>query len=337
MGRLLVLGWALGAVAPAIAQTPATQVFPRRTAELDFSVLSEGSREHWTGGYLPQQALGAPEVWMFDRQGKLVIPRTELLPPGASDFDIKHVTADQNGNLYAAGEAFSGGGGSGVICRMGRDGKTILVIKTDDFVPMSLAAAGNGDIWALVTPLLLLASRTTTSEYNTLWHFDSSGRLLEQLLPRSTFGAGVIPALGFAEIGKPQLRVTSTHLGLYVATTSRWIEYDLQVGGKVVDVTVPRPAAADGAEALLADLSVTDSDNQVYASFDYRNRDGGHRNALYRLDKTYGRWDKVRDLMPPAEYRGMFGSDGDDLVLRAGTRTYGWFSGKALTAAGTPP
>ena len=302
MSRFFAFGWTLAILAPAIAQTPATQVFPRRTADVDLNLLSEGSRAHWVSGYLPLQALTTPEVWMFDRQGKLVIPRTELLPPGASHFDIKTVTADQNGNLYAAGEAWSGSGaGTGAICRMGRDGKTILVIKTDDFVPMSLATTNKGDIWAFVVPLLLLASRTTTSEYNTLWHFDSSGRSIEQLLPRSTFGADVIPTLGVFEIGKPQLRATSTHLGLYSAITSRWIEYDLQTGKKIVDLTVPRPVAADGTKTILEDLSVTDSDNQVYGFFGHQHRDEAHRNALYRLDKESAHWVKIYELMPPTE------------------------------------
>jgi hypothetical protein len=323
-----------------VGQAPVVaQVFPRHTAELDLNLLSQGSREHWVGGYLPQQGLTSiPEVWMFDRQGKLVIPRTELLPPGASHFDIKHVTADQSGNLYAAGQVWSGAGaGTGAICRIGPGGKTILVIKTDDFVPWVIAATKDGDIWALVVPLLLQTHRTTTNEYNTLWHFDGSGRLLEQLLPRSTFGPEVIPTLGFADVGKPQLLTTSTRLGVYVAARSRWIEYDLKAGKKIIDLTVPRPAAADGTLALLGDLSMTESDNEVYGFFGYGHRDAAHPNVLYRLDKESGRWIKIFDLTPPAEYTWVFGADGDDLVLRAGERTYGWFPAKTLTATTHAP
>ena len=80
MSRFFAFGWTLAILAPAIAQTPATQVFPRRTADVDLNLLSEGSRAHWVSGYLPLQALTTPEVWMFDRQGKLVIPETRTSP-----------------------------------------------------------------------------------------------------------------------------------------------------------------------------------------------------------------------------------------------------------------
>lgn len=318
------------AASVAIALSLNAEISPRRAVDVDLDYLSSSASTHWTAGYLPgySPSFGGakPEVWMFDRTGKLTIPKTELWFPEASYVKVRDATADHSGNLYASLEVWLGGTETGAICRVAPGGKPILAIKTDEFLATSLAVTDKGEIWAFVVPLSLQTARTTKTEYNTLWRFDGSGHRLKQLLPRSTFGADLIPTLAFGDIGAPHLWATGARLDVYSASASRWIEYDLNTTQRVVDVTVERPAAPNGTKAAMFELAATEPDNQVYAFFFYtRYADAAHRGAIYRLDKTSARWVKVYERTPPAEFDGLFGADGGDLVLRAGQNTFGWF------------
>jgi hypothetical protein len=249
----------------------------------------------------------------------------------SSYVQIRDVTADRSGNLYASAEVWApGGAGTGVICKISPGGKTIRVTRTDDFLPISLAVAQNDDVWAFGIPLLLITVKKSTMEYNTLWHFDSAGKLLEQTLPRSTFGPGTEPAHLFGDVGGPHLQATSTRLGLYSATAERWVEYDLRLGKQILDLKVPRLTGPDGVKATLWDLVMTDSDNDVYAFYAYRSPDASHRTAVYRLDKSTAKWIAVHESSGSTEFGALYGADGEELILRAGSGTFGWFPGSSL-------
>ncbi|HEX5432229.1 MAG TPA: hypothetical protein VFW83_09695 [Bryobacteraceae bacterium] len=304
------------------------QVFPERSVDVQLKFDGTTNRDRWVAGYLPMYSRAingaTPKVWMYDKNGKKTIPETEILFPDTYYANVWDVTADRSGNLYASMEIWSSAGaGTGAICRVAPGAKKILVVKTDDFRWVSLAAGNNGDIWAFGHPLLLQTVRRTKSEYDTLWHFDSSGRLIEKLLPRSVFGPDLIPTQAFGDLGFPYLRITSARLGVYSATAGRWMEYDLSQRKWVVDVPIVRLRASDGIKPIMADLAMTEPDDSVYAFFVYRDVDATHTSGLYRLDKRNAKWVHIDD--GSKEFGGLFGADGSDIILRAGSKTYGWF------------
>ena len=49
-----------------------------------------------------------------------------------------------------------------------------------------------------------------------------------------------------------------------------------------------------------------------------------HQPGLYELDKSSERWVRIPDRGAVEEFKGLFGAEGDDLVFRAGTKTFGW-------------
>jgi hypothetical protein len=268
---------------------------------------------------------------MLDRSGKTVIPETEIFFPDAFHVEISAVTADSAGSLYASAQVWSTGkSGTGIICKVSPGSPTILVMRTDDFLARALAVTGEGDIWAFGLPLLLQTEKRSTIEYMTLWHLDPSGKVLERMLPRSGFGADVMPTNGSGEIGGPHLWATSTRLGVYSATGRRWIEFDLQRHEKKLDVTVGPPAGADGTTATLAEVVMTNSHNEVYAFFTYQNIDVAHRPGLYQLDKAAAHWTLIYQRSSLADFSGLFGAEGDDLILRSGPSTFGWIPSSAF-------
>lgn len=310
------------------------------TVELEFT--PQVSASYWVHGFLPKfsRSMNGEEaaVWMFDRDGKQVIPRTRIAFPDAPQADIHAATADVHGNLYASVEAWARNGmGTGAICRLaaGDGAGPIQIIRTDDFLPIALAGTDSGEIWAFGLPLELQAARSTEREYMTLWRFNSDGRVIQKLLPRSSFGPGVIPTHVQAG-GWPQIWATGTHVGIYSANSARWIELDSSSGKIVVDLRVPRPMASDGAAGNLSFIAMTDPSNEVYGQWGFST--DAHTRGLFKLDKTVPRWVALDEPQCPAGCPGLRGAEGSALILRApgGTShswTFDWIEPAALTHA----
>jgi hypothetical protein len=301
--------------------------------QLDFDGVT--SRDRWVAGFMPMYSLainGArPKVWMRDRDGRLTIPKTEIRFPDAYYVNIWDVTADHSGFLYAAVEAWSSGGsGTGAICKIGPGGKDVLVIRTEGFRPVGIAISGSSDIWVFGHPLALQDVRRTTTEYPTLWRFDGSGRLLDKVLPRSSFCSDCIPTHAFGDLGFPFLRANGARIGVYSATAKRWIELDSVSGAKTLDIKAEHPSATDGIRPMIGELAMTEPDGNVYAFFVYRYQDAAHTSAVYRLDKAAARWVSAYVKTPADEFGGLYGADGADLIFRAGSKTYGWVPNTAL-------
>lgn len=314
----------------------AAEVFPDHSVDVQLKFDGTTPRARWVAGYLPSYSRAVngakPKVWLLDRNGVLVIPETEIWLPGIQHLDIWDATADQSGNLYAALEIWApDGNGTGAICRVARGAAGMLIIKTEGFHPSRIAVTLSGDIWVFGHPLVLQTVRRTTTEYATLWHFNAEGKLLQTLLPRSAFCSDCIPSHFFGDFGPPQLWASGTHLDLYSATAQKWVELDSRTGQKELEITPPVPVAEDGIKAILGDVAVTEGTNNVYALFTFRSQDKNHLNSIYKLDRKSSRW--ILCAPPSREYGGLFGSDGKDVVLRAGSKTFGWFPDSRLAPA----
>jgi len=306
------------------------QPLPHHAAEVELDFTPRTSEAFWVNGFLVQYTRdigGAlPTISLRDRNGKFLIPQTELNPPNLRRFSIKAVTADLAGNAYAGAEAWADDkAATGVILRVNRDRSPIIVIRTDDFLPVSLAVSRSGDVWTFGHPLLLQTSRSTTEEYNTLLRFKSAtGQLLESFLPRREFGETIIPTQSFGDIGVPQMWATANRIGVYSAVAHRWVEFDSITGKKLIDLFVPPPEIG-GAPATSLRVVMTDSDNAVYAWF-WNFRPGPpHQAGVYQLDKGSQRWVPVRNGTASSEFGLLTGGDGDDLVIRTGSKSFGWF------------
>jgi hypothetical protein len=326
----------VAAVLNLIVPVLTAQRLPRHTVDVQLDFSGREAQTSWVNGYFPRfnAAWGnsKPIVWMLDRNGKTVIPKTEIWFPEAFHVEVRAVTADVVGNLYASVEVWSNSkDGIGAICKVSARGDPIRVTRTDEFLALAIAATRGGEVWGFGLPILLQTKRTTTDNYMTIARIDRSGRLIDRMLPRSTFGPEVIPTLGYGDVGMPHLWATSSRVGLYVPTTGRWIEFDPTTGAKLLDITAVRPTADDGKKAAVIDLVMTESDGHTYAFFNYvLTKDQSHQPGLYELDKSSERWVRIPDRGAAEEFRGLFGADGDDLVLRAGTKTFGWVPAPSL-------
>jgi hypothetical protein len=308
--------------------------------QLDFAPGTP--RPRWVGAYLPSfsRAIGGtrPTVRMLDRDGKEVIPETEISFSEAYHVEISAVTAYQSGSLYAAAQVWSTiKSETGIICRVSKGDAPIRVIRTDDFLARALAVTRDGEIWAFGLPLLLQTQRTSEEEYMTLWHFDASGRVVDRVLPRSTFGTDEIPTLRHGDVGGPHLCATSTRLGVYSSVARRWIEFDLRTHTKKVDLHLEPPTATDGGRPLMAELVMVESTNDVYAFFTYTAMNAAHRPGLYRLDKSVSRWVRVHERFSATDFGGLFGVEGDELILRSGPYTFGWIPSRVFQQESKPP
>ena len=330
---------AMAASATIVALAQSNSILAVHTLDVQLEFTPRVARSRWVEGFLPRlsRALNGakPTVTLLDRNGRTLIPETEIWFEDAFQVDIQQVTADASGNLYASGQMWlASKDGMGLICKVPQTGDPMLVIRTDEFLPRSVAVTKSGDIWAFGIPMLLQASRKTSEEYMTLWHWNKEGKLIDKILPRSTFGSDIIPTHRFGDIGGPILSATSTRLGVYSATSSRWIELDLK-GKVLLDIQVPRPLASDGAKSALAELVMTES-NAVFAYFTYQNPDISHKAGLYKLNKSSSKWTSVLEDSPSDEYAGLFGSDGDNLIFRAGTKTFGWVRAEMVEGRSAP-
>ncbi len=288
--------------------------------ELEFSVAVPAAR--WINGFLPRysRALNGatPAVWMLDRDGREVIPKTAISFPDAPMVEIHAVTSSVSSVLYASGEAWTpAGAGTGMILKVAPGDSSIQVIRTDDFLAVELAVTHNDEIWAFGLPITLQASRNSTSDYMTLYRFNSAGRLVQKLLPRSLFGDEVIPTHAFGNIGWPRLVAAGDRIGVYSAVAGRWIELDAASGKISADLRLDRPKASDGTSQSVSELVMTETTNEVYAFWGSTNDPLG---GIYRLDKSNSKWQPANRAGYPEGCSGLAGIDGDDLILRSNAK-----------------
>lgn len=333
--KQVLLGMALATCVVGIAQ--AIQAVNHTAAvELDFTPRT--SAAYWASGFLAEysRAIGGatPTVWLFDRDGNQVTPPTAISFPDAPSAEIHTVTADSSGTLYASAEAWAGsGGGTGVICRIPRGGKSVQIIRTGYFVAVALAATKAGEIWAFGLPLVLQTARSTDAEYMTMWKFDASGRVADKFLPRSTFGKGLVPSHAFGDVGTPRLVANGTRVGLYSATANRWMEFDAVTGSILADIHVPRPKAQDGSLGSVNMVAMTET-GDVYAHCGYRTATN-EGSGFYQLDKAASSWIRLAAPICDETFSNLFGVDGNSLIVRYGpgtshSWTFAWIDAKGF-------
>ncbi len=330
-----------GAVALLALVSPSTLrtselLSPIRTATIPVE-LGAVSHGRWANGifvqfkqsYIP----GRPSaIWAYDREGKEVIRRTtDVSIPSAYHTLVHSATADPRGNLIVSVETWDQGGlTASALCVIAPPGELEYVVRTDSFVAQSLAIAPSGDIWGFGTKRI--GFQRMKGDYHTVERYDARGRLVSQLLPRSSFGTPYHPASD-DDIGGPARVVTSSsRVGVYSGVARYWAEFT--TGGEFLHgfkVEIPAVAGLKSPVRLL-DLQMTEG-NRVYAMLVSRHPPGSvdlpFYKAYYQLDRANRRWVLVADWLPEhrlgGNFGGIFGAGGESLSLRYKCCEFGWF------------
>ncbi|MDX2149090.1 MAG: hypothetical protein SFV54_00015 [Bryobacteraceae bacterium] len=315
---------------------------PIRTVDIPVEFDGLNSFDAWSNGYWVMYRRSRtpglpPQVWSFDREGNVAIPRTDIAVPDAYHCMIHAVAADAAGNIILSLELWSHDGKiETAIAKLTRSRSLSFVSRTDRFLPIALAVAPAGSIWAFCT------SRITPSDpredRELVQQFDENGRLRSSALKQSMFGVPFDPTVSHNS-GGPMVVATSTRTGIYSSGARYWAEFDAD--GKLrTGFKVQLPVGPNGetfAEAV--GLGMT-ADDTVYAWFVIRRdlKDTSRPAAgLYRLDRARRTWAAVSPGLYDSQYGGLYGVDGRHIILRSGCCRYGWFDSHLLQSGQQAP
>jgi hypothetical protein len=236
-------------------------------------------------------------VWSSDATGR-VVTSAHLALPEAGRFLIKEVAAKADGTLVVATSAYSvNGQGASLLIWISPSGAVLRTVRTSPFAAFTVAFAGDGTLWALGRAL---------PEHDMIRRYNSNGKLIQSLLPKSTFHSDA--SLLYREC---RLAPFGDRVGLYSGRTREWIE--LSLSGEVLE----RRVVAEVPETLWV-TGVAVVNGRVFFSGQMK---GGGRSSFYTLDRSS--W----EFAPVAEERarggGVIGSDGGRVVVYA-DRAVNW-------------
>jgi hypothetical protein len=284
------------------------------------------SPDVWVNGCLPRfqrPVSGQPaRVWMHDRYGSLVIAHTEIFFPDAHYIHPYSITASPDGrSAMLSAEVWSrAGAATAILCRVVAPGRVDRVVRTDDFLAEEVGLAADGSIWTFGGPLLERFRKG--GDYTTAAWYSPSGVFRKAFLPRNTFGTEYRPTKS-VPAGRAAIVTSLGRVGLFSSIASQWIEYDTD-GNLIARVHVDLPKAPDQSPMKLIRLVMTSS-NRVYGWF-YASLAPARHGALYQLDRGTGTWIAVPADLLPLGFTGLFGFDGEQIILRSGPSLYGWYT-----------
>ncbi len=298
---------------------------PAHTVDIQHNYVRGLSPDRWMHGYLPMfESIRTPgtavKVWMYDRNGRLVIRRTDILPADAYQMVPWDAAALPDGRLVLSADLWSSAAeAASVLCFVKPPGVLEKIVRTE-IAADSLAVAPNGEIWGFGAPAALRWDREAA--YNTLRKWSPEGRRLFVSLPRISFATQFPPALYSSTGGPSRVLAGENRLAVYSSQTGEWLE--LAPGtGEVVARFRLEPPRQEGTKhpAKLVEAVMT-SAGRVYAQFATGRL---AKQFLFQLDGEARRWKPLPpDLFPP-DFRGLRGAEGDQLILRSGPGLYGWF------------
>jgi len=317
----LVIAAAIG-VAPGLL--PGETLTPSRSVEIHHTFRRGLSPDHWMNGFLPMfesiRSPGTPvEVWMYDHNGRLVIRRTRILPEGVYQIVPWDVAARPDGTLVLSADLWSSAAeAAAVLCFVKPPGILEKIVRTE-VAPDSLGVAADGKLWGFGAPTVLRWKHGAS--YNTLVNWNASGLELGSSLQRGNFATHDNPAL-YGRGGVNRVLVSKNRFAVYSTRSREWIELAPSSGTVMSRFSLepPQKEAGDG-PAKAIEVVVTES-GRVYAHFAT-----GHlaKQIFFQLDGKRRRWIPLPADQFPPDFRGLRGTEGDDLILRSGPGLYGWF------------
>jgi hypothetical protein len=303
----------------------AQEARPTVTASSEhFRVLSESSRRvvfdsaafvgettalpQWDKRYLVSRETltyqaGVANVKLYDESGQKV-REVAIWFPGSERVVIHSAAVTSDGRIIAAGHAEKADGtAASFIALTDLSGKMTNVIQTKGYHPSSICQAPDGTVWTFGGTGY--DRETGPNPGDTLRHFDFQKGQVGSYLPRSTF-----PRLPMPDV-PAYIRCLADKVFVYSHGAQGYIEMQYSGGTpRLYHVVAP-------SQLRLAGFAVTGA-RDVYGYF-Y----GAGKGGLYYLsfDEAANtvRWLPVDGtvglLTKPGAISGLWGSDGDNLVL----------------------
>jgi hypothetical protein len=311
------------------AADPVRTVDMPRTAAIS---SPDGAQPHWDKGYLISLIKGhpgiAPRIWVNDSTGRAVIDGAEVWLPDARSVVVDGTVAAQDGSVWVSAQVWNSSPEMAtVLLHMKGPGVIDQVIRTNTFSASHLLLDPGGLVWGIgANPLL----NGKSGDYPLVEQFDSSVRLKVVLRKSDVLLASDANFVSFFE---SMIGSSSNSIGIYIPFLKVWKEYDFN--GTLLQefsVAIPEvPATQSRAGLPLIPwpvLAMTQS-GRVYAKFgppyELAGKEVVPAVGLYQLDRTSKKWVQVAGFKSPG-YNGIFGVDGDAVIMRKDCCTYGWFT-----------
>lgn len=338
----IVLAAALAAQAPA-----------RHSVTIPVEFRPALSPDRWDNGYWIQFERSVnpgdrPQVWMYDRDGHLVIQKTGIWFPGAYHVKLDSVAAVGDGSLVASVESWrSPGELATLLLHIVPPGKIASTIVTSQFAADSLVVKDRSEIWAFGgTPI----HKSAPQNPDTLERFSLDGKLLSKGLPASTYFSDSDRRLGLPSKVQSngqraeayatwhgQAVILDNGVGFFSPVSSSWLELS-PTGDLKSRLTLPNPFHSDSVPAAPQDPfdfskpgpyaagALAFAGGQVYAHLfeQHLRQDRSRYQGAFTLDRDSARWVPVSDTYAGG-FGGLYGADGGSLIARSGCCTYAWF------------
>jgi hypothetical protein len=254
------------------------------------------------------------EVYAYDRTGALVT-EAKLSVPGAIRVDITDQAAAPTGVIAVAGVAYTGDGVySSFLAWIGADGAIQRMARTWPFGAWSVVFSSDGSLWAAgVTKKPDLTEDTTQ---DVLRRYDRDGRLLNSLLPATSFPLPQASQHSF-------LLPLAGRVAFYSTTGREWIEAS-QTGSllaRSAAMQLPLLAAAQAGKSRVLGAAALTS-GRVYVGMETTDSSGKEHPAFFRVDPSSPNWQQVdaSALLAPGRFGTIVGADGDRLVIEGGSQ-----------------
>jgi hypothetical protein len=318
----------------------AQEARPAVTASSEhFRVLSESTRRvvfdsaafvgettalpQWDKGYLVSRETltyqpGVANVKLYDESGEKV-REAAIWFPGSERVVIHSAGVTSDGRIIAAGHTEKADGTTAsFIALTDLSGRMTNVIQTKGYDPANICQAPDGTVWTFGGTGY--DRETGPNPGDTLHHFDFQKGQVGSYLPRSTFPNYPMPDV------PAYIRCSADKVVVYSYGAQEYIE--MQYTG---DTPRLYHAEAPSSELRLAGFAVTGS-RSVYGYF-YRAGKGGLYYLSFNEAANTVRWLPVEGtvglLTKPGAISGLWGSDGDNLVVsrsedRAGVHAIHW-------------
>jgi hypothetical protein len=261
-----------------------------------------------------------PQVYLHSRAG-VQLMQAQIAVPGAYREAIRDVSISSTGIVAVAGKAYTNDGAQAwFIAWVDPNGVTQRVVRTSPFSADRICLAQDGSLWAAgvqVTPDF----KNEKDEYDVLRHYDSEGRLLQSVLPRSSFTRGVVHnSIAPGEHG--YLLATGDHIAYYGPTALEWDE--ISASGSVLRRTLALKAVAGPLRGpVKAFGAAVLASGRAYIGAHERDSSGKEFSSIYRFDPATGGWAAV-DTSQVGKVAEIIGSDGDELVIYKSAADISW-------------
>lgn len=265
---------------------------------------------------------------LYRRDGT-VAARVRVWFPDSSRVWLKDATTSPESDWIAAvGTAQSVRGEfAGFLALISSAGAVTKLVRTAPFEGQAVGVGADRSIWVFGYQTAEDRSLRRAPDHMVLHQYSAGGKLLKQLLPRSSFACGYWhPAV--TRDGSPRVLCSGGRILILSPACWEWIELapDGELVGRYRLDALPLPegtgfAKPDGIK-LLTGAAMT-SGGDVYASVSY---DG--RNHLFLLPRERGAWVPVQiprhGSGAPAPFTSLRGSDGDALVYASTDKRLVW-------------